>query len=319
MTYDYRKRTAIPPYNRKVRPYFTLIVAQIAVGSAAIFARFALTGAGPLAVSASRLTIAAVALLALAAIRRPRERTALFRRDRLIFALAGLALAIHFAAWIWSLQYTSVAISTLLVATTPIWTAAYDAFARGLRLSALAFLSFGAAAAGLVMVVGFSIAPPPVPRHGVLGAALAVTGAIGIAAYFILIREIRASFGTRAIVTQTYTWAAVVLIAAAAAAHQAPPPLSNTAAWGGILAMALISQLLGHTAMNSALRWFSASAVAFSTLVEPIVAALLALAIFGERLSAIALGGGLLVLGAIAIFIREERRGEARYEVKAAL
>ena len=83
--------------------------------------------------------------------------------------------------------------------------------------------------------------------------------------------------------------------------------------------MALVSQLLGHTAMNSALRWFSASAVAFTTLVEPIVAALLALAIFGERLSAIAIAGGLLVLGAIGIFIREERRGEARYEVKATI
>jgi len=36
-------------------------------------------------------------------------------------------------------------------------------------------------------------------------------------------------------------------------------------------------------------------------------------------LSAIAIAGGLLVLGAIGIFIREERRGEARDEVKAAL
>jgi drug/metabolite transporter (DMT)-like permease len=311
------KPSALP--EASLRPYLVLTVAQIAVGSAAIFARFALTGAGPLAVSASRLTIAAVALLALAAIRSPRERTDLSRRDRVLFAIAGLALAIHFAAWIWSLQYTSVAISTLLVATTPIWTAAYDTRARGLRLSALAFFSFAVAAAGLVMVVGYSIAPPPVPGHAALGAALAVAGAIGIAAYFILIREVRASFGTRAIVTQTYTWAAIVLIAAAIAAHQPPPPLSDTAAWGGILAMALISQLLGHTAMNSALRWFSASAVAFTTLVEPIIAALLALAIFGERLSAIAVAGGLLVLGAIAIFIREERRGEARYEVKAAL
>jgi drug/metabolite transporter (DMT)-like permease len=311
------KPSALP--EASLRPYFVLIVAQIAVGSAAIFARFALTGAGPLAVSASRLTIAALALLALAAIRRPEKRAALWRRDRTIFALAGLALAIHFAAWIWSLQYTSVAISTLLVATTPIWTAAYDALARGLRLSALAFLSFGAGAAGLVMVVGFSVAAPPVPGQAVFGAALAVAGAIGIAAYFILIREVRASFGTRVIVTQTYTWAAVVLIAAAVAAHQPPPPLSDTTAWGGIVAMALISQLLGHTAMNSALRWFSASAVAFTTLVEPIVAALLALAIFGERLTAIALAGGLLVLAAIGVFIREERRGEAHYEVKAVL
>jgi len=302
-----------------VRPYLTLVFAQLAVGAAAIFARFALTGAGPIAVSASRLTMAAIALLALAAIRCPREPVKMSRRDCAIFAVAGLALAIHFAAWIWSLQYTSVAISTLLVATTPIWTALYDAIARAFKLSVLAFFSFAAAAAGLVMVVGFTVTPPPIPGHSLLGAILAIPGAIGIAIYFILIREVRASFGTRAIVTQTYTWAAIALVIAAIVTRQPPPPLGNGVAWGGIIAMALVSQLLGHTAMNAALRWFSASAVAFTTLVEPVVAALLALAIFGESLTAIAVAGGLLVLGAIGIFIREERRGEARYEVKATV
>jgi len=301
-----------------MRPYLVLVFAQIAVGAAAIFARFALTAAGPLAVSASRLTIAAVVLPALAAVRAPREQSATTPREKWILAAAGLALAIHFAAWIWSLEYTTVAISTLLVATAPVWTALYDAIARGLRLTALAWLSFAGGAIGLVMVVGFVAAPPPVPGHSILGALLAIAGAIGIAIYFILVREVRSSLGTRAIVTQTYAWAAVVLILATIAARQSPPPLTDGVAWGGIVAMALISQLLGHTAMNSALRWFSANAVAFTTLVEPVVAALLALAIFGERLTGFAIAGGLLVLGAIGVFIREERRGEARYEVKLA-
>ena len=109
-----------------------------------------------------------------------------------------------------------------------------------------------------------------------------------------------------------------VIIVATIVARQSPPPPTDGVAWGGIVAMALISQLLGHTAMNSALRWFSANAVAFTTLVEPVVAALLALAIFGERLTGFAIAGGLLVLGAIGVFIREERRGEARYQVKLA-
>lgn len=318
MSDDYPKRRAIPLYYGSVRPYLTLAFAQIAVGAAAIFARFALTGAGPIAVSASRLTIAALALLLLAAFRRP-EAIKATRTDNAIFAAAGIALALHFAGWIWSLQYTSVAVSTLLVATVPIWTAIYDALAHGLKLSILALCSFVAAAAGLVMVTGFNMTPPPVPGHAMLGAVLAIVGAIAIAAYFILIRRIRLRFGTRAIVTRTYCWAAAALVLAAVAARQPPPSLNDGVAWGGIVAMALVSQLLGHTAMNAALRWFTASAVAFTTLVEPVAAALLALAIFGERLSAPAITGGLLVLAAIAVFIREERRGEARYEVKATI
>jgi drug/metabolite transporter (DMT)-like permease len=121
-----------------------------------------------------------------------------------------------------------------------------------------------------------------------------------------LVREVRHAFGTRAIVTRTYAWDAIALIVAAAFARQPPPPLSATQAWGGILAMALVSQLLGHTAMNAALRWFTASAVALTTLLEPIIAGLLALLIFAERLTPAALGGGVLILAAIAVFLREE-------------
>lgn len=293
--------------------YLILAVAQVAVGAAAIFARFALAGASPLAVAASRLTIAAAVLLLVAAFRRElpspaRKDGARFnRRETLLFAAAGIALAAHFAGWIWSLEYTSVATSTLLVATTPIWTALYDSFAHGRRLSAAAWGAVFIGAAGLVLVVGFSNAPPPVPGHRILGGALALAGALAIGAYFLLVREVRGRYGTRAIVTQTYGYAALALIVAAFFARQAPPALTDAKAWGGILAMALISQLLGHTALNAALRWFSPSAVAITTLLEPVVAALLAFAIFHEKLSAAAIFGGVLVLAAIGAFLREER------------
>ena len=296
--------------------YAVLALAQIAVGAAAIFARFALTGAPPLAVAASRLGIAAAVLLLIAALRHGEEsgchpepvegHPEASKGVTPIFLAAGIALAIHFASWIWSLEYTSVAISTLLVATTPIWTALYDSAVHKRHLSPLAWLAVVIGGAGLVLVVGFTTTRPPIPGHDVLGAALAITGAIAIGAYFILVREVRSSFSTRAIVTRTYTWAAVALIVASAAARQSPPAIADAKAWGGIIAMALISQLMGHTAMNAALRWFSPSAVAFTTLLEPVVAALLALAIFGERLTSTALAGGVLVLLAIGMFLREE-------------
>lgn len=287
-----------------VSAYATLGFAQLAVGAGGIFARFALSGAPPLAVAAARLAIASAALLAIAAVHR--ERTRIAPEHRKIFIFAGLALAIHFATWVWSLQYTSVAVSTLLVATTPIWTTAYDAVVMRRGLSIAAYGAFAIGAAGLVLVVGFNSARPPIAGHERLGDALAMTGAMAIGAYFILVRRVRGSYGTRPIVTRTYTWAAVVLLVAAAAARQSPPPLADARAWGGILAMALISQLLGHTAMNASLRWFSPSAIAMTTLLEPVLAAALAYWLFGEGLTAGAIGGALLILAAIGTFLREE-------------
>lgn len=298
-------------------PYAMLAGAQVAVGAAAIFARFALSGASPLAVSAWRLTIASAVLLVIAITPRLRSGPLAYARGRsiphddikrnaLLFIGAGIALAVHFATWIASLDYTSVAISTLLVATTPIWTALYDSVVHKRHLSAVAWGAFALGALGLVLVVGYNKTQPPVAGHELLGDALAIAGAIAIGAYFILVREVRESFGTRSIVTRTYSWAALALLIASFAAQQPPPPLADARAWGGILAMAFISQLLGHTALNAALRWFSPSAVAMSTLLEPVTAAILAFFIFRESLTPLALGGGVLVLVAIAAFLREE-------------
>ena len=300
----------MPQQQNKALPYAILAGAQIAVGAAAIFARFALSGAPPVAVAAWRLVIASAVLLVIAGLS-PRQAAAgvVLRRaqhDNAIFIAAGVALAIHFASWIWSLDYTSVAVSTLLVATTPIWTALYDSAVFKRHLSLIAWGAFVAGAAGIILVVGFNSARPPIPGHELLGDALAVLGAIAIGAYFILVREVRSDYGTRAIVTRTYSWAALVLLIGSLAAHQLPPAFSDGKAWGGIIAMALISQSLGHTALNAALRWFSPSAVAMTSLLEPVTAAVLAFFIFGEMLTPLALGGGVLVLIAIGGFLREE-------------
>ncbi|MDQ2992926.1 MAG: DMT family transporter [Candidatus Eremiobacteraeota bacterium] len=289
-------------------PYIILGGAQIAVGAAAIFARWALGGADPLAVSALRLAIAAILLLLAALFMRAkmgaRKPT---RQENTILALAGFALATHFATWIWSLEYTTVAISTLLVCTTPIWTAIYDTLVLKRRLSRLAMIAFATGIAGMAMVVGFDKTAPPVTGHQLLGAGLALVGSVAIGAYFILVREVREALDTRAIVTRTYSWAALALVVAAAIAHQPPPPLAATTAWSGILAMALISQLLGHTALNAALRWFSPSAINFATLLEPVIAALLALAIFGEAVAPLSIVGGVILLVSIGVVLREDR------------
>ena len=286
-------------------PVLRLLGAQVAIGAAAIFARYALAGAGPLAVSALRLVIAALAVLAIAG----RLRRLSPRREA-AFACAGVALALHFGTWIASLRYTSVAISTLLVTTTPVWTELYDV-ARYRRPPARSYVvALALALAGVASIAAARAGvPAPVPGHALAGAALALAGSIAIGAYLIVVREAGATaeggrLPTRAIVARTYGWASLALVAASAAVHQGPPAASDLPAWGGVLAMALGSQLLGHTAINAALRDFSPSTIALSTLLEPVVAALLAAWIFRETLSLPTALGGVLVLAAVATTLR---------------
>ena len=293
-------------------PYLRLLGGQVAIGAAAIFARYALTGAAPLAVAAARLTLAALVLVALG-----RGLGRLSGRRELAFGFAGLALAVHFATWIASLEFTSVAVSTLLVTTTPLWTEMYD-IVRERRAPGGAFvLSLVLGFAGVTLVASQrSSGAPPVPGHALTGDLLALAGSLAIGAYLLIVRDAGANvdgtrLATRHIVTRTYMWAALMLVVTALAARQPPLALSNVVAWSGIVAMALVSQLLGHTALNAALRDFRPSVVALSTLAEPVVAAVLAAIVFGELLGPATIAGGVLVLAAVAITLATSRPASA--------
>jgi drug/metabolite transporter (DMT)-like permease len=286
--------------SRTHRALLLVALAQLAIGAAAVFARFALTASGPLAVSAARLTLGALPLVVLAALR-GRLRPVDGPTERRL-AVAGLLLAAHFAFWIASLDFASVALSTLLVCSSAIWTEAYAVLRRGC-IDPYAAISVLGALAGVAIVIG---APDRVNTP--LGIALAIAGAVAIAAYLIVVRATDARYDTLAVTARTYTYAAIALTVAAAIAHDHLPPAGDLRAWGGIVAMALLSQLFGHTALNAAVRVLSATFVSTATLLEPVIAAALAAWLFGERLGATTGAGAVVILAAIGVALRGEAR-----------
>jgi drug/metabolite transporter (DMT)-like permease len=286
--------------------YAVLGGSQLLVGAAAIFARIALAGAGPIAVSYLRLGIAAIIVVTVVLLRGGASRQLLDGRREALLAIAGVALAVHFAGWIASLEYTSIAIATLLVSTSPIFTGIYEAVVLR-RAPGIAFvLALVCGAAGLALVVLAHAAPAPITGHAALGAILATLGGIAMSVYLTLVRSVRSDLNALAIVARTYAWAAIVLAVLALIVHENPPALADRSAWLAIIAMALVSQLLGHTAMNVSLQWFTPTTVGFATLLEPVIAAVLAAVIFGEALAGTTLAGAVLLFAAIALAIRNQ-------------
>jgi drug/metabolite transporter (DMT)-like permease len=270
----------------------------LAIGAAAIFARLALTGAGPLSVSALRVGIAAVPVVLVAL---PRGAYARYDRttERRLLA-AGIVLALHFGLWIASLQYATVAVSTLLVCTTPIFAEAWTV-ARTRTWRPLAAAGIAAAVAGVAIIAGV-----PAQGNAPLGIGLALGGAVAFAAYLLLVRASDARYTTLAVVARTYPLAAVLLALGALAVHDRVPSLSAHLAWGGIFAMALVSQLFGHVAVNAAVRTLSATLVGTTILLEPVIAAVAAAFVFGERLTPATGAGALIILAGIAFVVRAE-------------
>jgi len=99
---------------------FAILVAILAVSTASIFIRFAQNdGAPSLVIAALRLTFATVILAPIALTKHHEELKRLTLNEILLGAFSGIFLALHFATWISSLEYTSVASSVVFVSTGP--------------------------------------------------------------------------------------------------------------------------------------------------------------------------------------------------------
>lgn len=298
---------AAPP--ARLTPYLVLMGGVLIVASASIMIRGAQQLGMPSAtIAALRLGFAALVVLPVALLRARAELRGLTRRELLLGAGAGACLALHFFAWISSLEYTSVASSAALVTTSPLWLG-LAAWLMRERLARQTWLGILCTMAGS-LVIGYSDGSGGDARNALLGDALALLGAIAIAAYFLVGRTLQRRLSTLAYVALVYTSAAVFLVllaliagGGAAGVFTGFPPAAYLLA----LALGLGPQLMGHTVLNWSLRHLSPTFVALATLGEPIGSALLALVFFGQWFQPLQLGGFVVLLAGILIAARGER------------
>jgi drug/metabolite transporter (DMT)-like permease len=273
-------------------PYAVLAVALLAVSNGAILARLA--DAPPLAIAAWRVGLAVLVVLP-AAFVPPRSRPSDVRG--ICFAVAaGALLALHFATWIASLEHTTIARSVLFVCTSPIWVAIIELLAgRGLpsrpTLAALVLAVGGAA-----VVSGGAAGGEGALR----GDLLALAGGVAMAGYFLLSREAQATVAFRSYLALAYG-AAAALLWVGVLASATPATGFDARTWGALAAMALVSQLVGHSGYNWSLRHLDPLFVAVVSVGEPVLASVLGWWLLGEAVDARTGLGGALVLGGIGL------------------
>ena len=301
------------------KAYVVVVIAIVATSSAAILIRFALDqDMPPLLIVAARLLIASLALTPIV-IRRHRSFLAeLSRAEALLITISGLCLAIHFTAWVTSLQYTTVLVSVVIVSTGPIWVAILEVIFLHIRLSSLVVLGLIVALAGGALI-GWpqeggqltSILAPGTENATLIGAALAWLGALTVSVYMLIGRKLRARLPVIPYVWLVYSIATICTLSVMLA--RATPALGfSIEGYLVLLAMGLIPQLIGHSSLNYLLEYFPAALVSMFSQLEPIGSAILALLLFRERPPHQQILGSLTIIVGVLLASRGEIRQATR-------
>jgi drug/metabolite transporter (DMT)-like permease len=303
------------PKRGSILPYLVLLGGVLVAASSSIMIRYSQEyGVPSIQIAAGRLGFAALILLPLGLTRSLAEIRRLERRDLLLCAASGVLLAIHFASWIASLEYTSVASSVALVSTNPLWVGLASLLILRERLAPLMVAGIALTIAGSALI-GISDSSGADASNAMFGNLLALAGAMAGSGYFLIGRTVRPRMSILAYIWLVYSVSAIALLIAATVISTTnanglplvgyPPPVYLL-----LLVLAVGPQMLGHTSFNWALRYLSATFVTISILGEPIGSALLALLFFGETFQPLQLAGFLLLLVGIVVAARsEERKG----------
>ena len=283
-----------------------LFLAVFAVSLAAILVRLSMEATGlqnigfSLFLAASRLIISALILLP--AWRNIKQVQVTDRAAHYAIA-AGICLALHFASWITSLAFTSIAASTALVTTNPIWVGLLSRWWLKEKLSKSAMSGVAIALGGGILIAFGDSSQSGNGSNPILGDILALWGAWMASLYLLLGSQAQQrGLSITNYIAIAYSSAAIVLL---------PLPFlfqTNYLGYTGkvylyVCLMAILSQCIGHTSFNWALRWISPTFISLSLLFEPVVSSWLGLVIFSEIPSFLVLLGGLTVLVGVAVTI----------------
>ncbi|MDR1731521.1 MAG: DMT family transporter [Synergistaceae bacterium] len=288
--------------SKRVLLFAVLTVAIMSVSTGSILVRVA--EAHPFVKCVYRVSFATLVFLPVSLIFYREDYRRLTGRDLAITLLSGAFLAFHFAVWMTSLDYTSVASSLILVDTVPIWTALINLALGRERLSRLMGLCIVMSVVG-ACILGYG--DMSFGKRELFGDFLALLGGIAASVYIICGGEVRRKLSIASYATLCYGSCAVIMWIVVLAMGLKITGFS-AATWRALAGMALLAQVLGHSGYNWALGYCSTCHISILLLGEPLGGAILAWLFFGEYPKGVGLLGFAFLVAAILLSSRDEKR-----------
>lgn len=280
-----------------IHPYIPIFIGVISVSLSAIFVKLANADAGVIAFY--RMLFSVLIMLPWFLMNYRHEVKELSKRDWLFSSIAGVFLAFHFILWFESLNYTSVASSTVLVTMQPLFAfiGTYLFFKEKITLKTIV--------AGTIAILGsilISWGDFQISGSALYGDILALVACALVTGYLLFGQDVRKRLSLVTYTMVVYSISTITLFFYIIAKDESFGPYPAME-WFWFILLAIIPNLLGHNLFNWSLKWVSTNVISIAILFEPVGAAILAIFIFEEYLSATQIIGGLIVLAGILLFV----------------
>ncbi|RHW36841.1 DMT family transporter [Lysinibacillus yapensis] len=295
----------------KVHPYIPIIIGVISVSLSAIMVKLAEAESGVIAFY--RMFFSIIIMSPLFFYKYFHELKALSKKDWVFSSIAGIFLAFHFILWFESLNYTSVASSTVLVTLQPLFAfiGTYFFFKEKISIKTIA--------SGVIAILGsflISWGDFKVSGSALYGDMLALISCALITAYLLFGQDVRKRISLITYTMVVYLVSTICLFFYMLLKGESfgPYPAST---WMWFLLLAIIPNLLGHTLFNWAVKYVSTNVISVAILFEPIGAAILAYFVFSEKLIATQVAGGIIVMLGLMFFIIDLKNIKNLFRKKA--
>jgi drug/metabolite transporter (DMT)-like permease len=313
--------TVLSPPPAKPWAIATLCLALVAVACAPIFIRFSETELGANGTVFNRFLVFVLCFGTARLLGRPAPpkvdgSAPITRAQWLALVGVGVISTVSLVLWALSLQYTTVAKSMLLNNLTPIFTSLGGWLLWRQRfdsrfLIGMAIALTGAITLGLEDLTG---------TDGLLlGDLYALLSAVFLGLYFLLVEYLRQRFGATTILLWRGTIGVALLLPVVLITEGQLFP-TTTVAWLAVVGLGLISEGLGQRLLADCMKQFSAQFISLFLLLEPIISALLAWAIFQEQMGPLTGIGFAVVL--IGVYLAQSSpaalQGEVTHPEEAA-
>jgi drug/metabolite transporter (DMT)-like permease len=283
-----------------------LFFGVFALSTSAIFVKLA---DAPAAITAFyRMFFAAVMLLPFLLVNKEnrQELRLLSKKKWGLGILSGIFLAAHYVLWFESLNYTSVASSTVIVTLQPLFSIVGGYFLFKERFSKGAIIGCLVAIAGSI-VIGWQ--DFQISGQALFGDILAFIAAGIITAYFFIGQHVRKKLSLIPYSVISYG-SSTLLLGVFAFSQQTPFFNYSVQTWWYFIGLAFIATILGQTIFNWLLKWLSTSIISISILGETIGTCILAYFILDEVISLQQGMGIALILIGLALFLLQQRNNE---------